>query len=292
MPPSPEQDTPGTAQRTAPSTAPGIAPGERADLVALAHRLADAARAETLPAFRAPALRVEDKAAGAAGFDPVTAADRAAEAAMRALLAEARPDDAVLGEEMTDRPGRTGLTWVLDPIDGTRAYLAGAPTWGTLIALCDATGPLFGIIDQPWTGERWEGGLGRARMTTPRGPVDLRTRPASGPDPLAAALLLSTFPEIGTDAERAAFGRVAARVRLVRYGLDCYAYGLLAAGQVDLVIEAGLHAYDVCAPIAVIAAAGGRVTDWQGGPAHAGGRVLAAANAEVHAAALALLKAG
>lgn len=250
----------------------------------LAERLADAARPATLAYFRAPGLSAETK--NAAGFDPVTAADRAAEDAIRAILAETRPQDAILGEERGARPGSSGLTWVIDPIDGTRAFLAGAPTWGVLIALADAAGPFLGLIDQPHVGERFCGGLGRAQLTGPRGTVPLKARP---PRPLEQAILLSTFPEIGTPAERAAFDRVAARVRLVRYGLDCYGYALIAAGQVDLVIEAGLQPYDIGAPIAVIEAAGGIVTDWQGGPAHHGGRILAAANARIHAQALACL---
>jgi histidinol phosphatase-like enzyme (inositol monophosphatase family) len=252
-------------------------------LWALADRLADAARAAVHPHFRNPALTAESKGAA---FDPVTAADRAVEDALRAILATERPEDAILGEERVATEGTSGLTWVIDPIDGTRAFLAGAPTWGVLIALADAAGPFLGLIDQPHVGERFSGGLGRAHVTGPRGTDTLATRP---PRPLAEAILLTTFPEIGTEAERAAFRRVADRVRLVRYGLDCTGYALVAAGQVDLVIEAGLAPYDVAAPIAVIEAAGGIVTDWRGGPAQGGGQVLAAANPAVHAAAMALL---
>ena len=262
---------------------------ERAALLATAHAMADAARAAVLPYFRHPGLGAENKAGGD-GFDPVTAADHAAEAAMRAVLASRRPEDAILGEEQGASPGRSGLTWVLDPIDGTRAFLSGTPTWGVLIAVADAGGPRLGLIDQPWTGERFVGGLGEARLDSHHGARPLATRP---PRPLEQAILFTTFPEIGTAEERAAFVRVAERVRLTRYGLDCYAYALVAAGQIDLVIEAGLHPYDVAAPIAVIEAAGGIVTDWQGRPAHdaatSGGRILAAANREVHAEALALL---
>jgi fructose-1,6-bisphosphatase/inositol monophosphatase family enzyme len=151
----------------------------------------------------------------------------------------------------------------------------------------DADGPVYGIIDQPYIGERFEGGLGRAQATGPQGRVDLRARAAR---PLAEAILFSTFPEVGTHEEGAAFRRVASQAKLVRYGTDCYAYALIAAGQIDLVIEAGLQAYDVQAPIAVIEAAGGIVTDWTGGRAHEGGRVLAAANPAIHAEALALLR--
>lgn len=256
------------------------------ELVACAHEMADAARAAILPHFRNPALLTEDKGQGR--FDPVTEADRAAETAMRAILARRRPQDAILGEEQGVTSGTSGLTWVLDPIDGTRAFLSGAPTWGVLIALCDAAGPLYGLIDQPHIGERFEGGFGRARLSGPRGSVPLATRATTA---LSDALLFSTFPEVGTPAERQGFEAVRDRVKLTRYGMDCYAYGLIAAGQIDLVIEAGLAAYDICAPIAVIGAAGGIVTDWRGGPVHAGGRALAAANADIHAAALDILKA-
>lgn len=255
---------------------------------AVAHRLADAARAITLPLFRSPRLGTDNKAA--TGFDPVTRADREAEAAMRALLAELRPDDAILGEEMGATPGRSGLTWVLDPVDGTRAFISGAPSWGTLIALMDETGPIYGMIDQPFTGERFEGGRDLAAQLSGRGPRQaLAVRPHAA---LAEATLLTTFPELGSPAEAVAFQRVARQARLVRYGLDCYAYALLAAGHVDLVIEAGLQSYDIAAPIAVITAAGGLVTDWQGGPAHGGGQVLAAASPSLHRAALAALAAG
>ena len=265
-----------------PATArPTLTPEEAGEIAGTAAAMAEAARAETLPRFRAAGLDVANKAAE--GFDPVTEADRAAEAAMRAVLDARRPGDAIHGEELGCRAGETGLTWVIDPIDGTRAFLCGAPTWGTLIAVTDAHGPVYGVIDQPFTGERWVGGLGTAEWR--RGGVErpLATRATAD---LAQARLCSTFPEIGTAAERAAFQRLSARVPLTRYGLDCYAYGLLAAGAVDLVVEAGLGAYDICAPIAVIEAAGGVVTDWQGRPAHGGGQVLAAANRRLHAAAL------
>lgn len=251
-----------------------------------AHALADAARAVILPYFRGTALGTENKDAG--GFDPVTRADRAAETAMRAVLQTRCPDDGIFGEEFGRVAGSSGLTWVLDPIDGTRGFLSGTPTWGVLIALSDADGPLLGVVDQPYIQERFVGGLGRADWTGPHGGGALACRATRT---LSDALLFTTFPEIGTAEEAAAFRRVAERVRLVRYGMDCYAYALLAAGQIDLVIEAGLNAYDIQAPIAVIEAAGGVVTDWQGGPAHEGGRVLAAATPELHAAALAHLRA-
>lgn len=258
-----------------------------AELVATAHALADAARQVTLGYFRSAGLSAETKET--ARFDPVTLADREAEQAMRAVLAQRRPQDAILGEEYGVAAGSSGLTWVLDPIDGTRAFLAGAPTWGVLISVADATGPIYGIIDQPYIGERFEGGFGRAELNGPQGRMGLRARAAR---PLHEAILFSTFPEVGTAAEGAAFRRVAERALLTRYGTDCYGYALVAAGQVDLVIEAGLQPYDVQAPIAVIEAAGGLVTDWQGRPCSQGGQVLAAANHAVHAEAMALLNGG
>ncbi|WP_395543450.1 inositol monophosphatase family protein [Neotabrizicola sp. sgz301269] len=262
-----------------------------AELADVAHELADAARAATLLHFRQAGLDAENKEIER--FDPVTVADRLSERQMRDILARRRPQDGILGEEYGTSPGTSGLCWVLDPIDGTRGYLSGTPTWGVLISVADATGaamrPLYGLIDQPHIGERFEGGFGLARLAGPRGEMPLRTRPARA---LSEAILFTTFPEVGTAEEGAAFRRVVPRARLVRYGMDCYAYALIAAGQIDLVIEAGLQAYDVQAPIAVIEAAGGIVTDWQGRPCPMGGRVLAAANPQIHAEALALLNAG
>ncbi|EAR50887.1 Inositol monophosphatase family protein [Oceanicola granulosus HTCC2516] len=264
----------------------GLSAAEIEAIVATAQACADAARSETLRHFRRAETVAETK--GDQGFDPVTVADRAAESAMRALIEAQRPDDAILGEEFARREGTSGLTWVLDPIDGTRGYISGTPTWGVLVSVADRHGPLYGLIDQPYIGERFEGGFGRASLVGPRGHQSIATRP---PRPLAEATLLTTFPEVGSPAEGRAFRAVAAQARLTRYGLDCYAYALLAAGQIDLVIEAGLHPYDIHAPIAVIQAAGGLVTDWDGGPAHEGGQVIAAANPSIHAEALALLRA-
>lgn len=255
------------------------------EIIATAHALADIARAAVLPYFRSDGLRADNKLSNGA-FDPVTEADRAAERAMRAHLAQLRPQDAILGEEFGPKPGQSGLTWVLDPIDGTRAFLAGAPTWGVLVALSDDSGPVYGLIDQPFIGERYEGGFGRAQVAGPLGLRPLRVR---GNRTLDEAILFTTFPEVGSADEGRAFAEVARGVKFTRYGLDCYAYALLAAGQIDLVIEAGLAAYDIQAPIAVIAAAGGFVTDWNGGPAHQGGRAIAAAGRQQLDAALEIL---
>lgn len=248
-----------------------------------AHAMADAARAAILPLFRTGIVS-DNK--DVAGFDPVTEADRAAEVAMRAVLAELRPQDAILGEEFGAQDGTSGLQWVLDPIDGTRGFISGTPTWGVLISVRDAGGPLYGMIDQPYIGERFEGGFGLAQMVGPQGDRALGTKAT---ETLDQATILTTFPEVGSESERRGFEAVATRCKLTRYGMDCYGYALLAAGQVDLVIEAGLSAYDIQAPIAVVQAAGGIVTDWSGAPAHEGGQVVAAANGEIHAQALEIL---
>ncbi|WP_204115721.1 histidinol-phosphatase [Shimia biformata] len=257
---------------------------EKDDIRDVASELADVAREAILPFFRRTDLVADNKLDG--GFDPVTAADRASEAAMRAILAKRRPDDAIMGEEFDDKPGTTGLTWVLDPIDGTRGFISGTPTWGVLISVMNQDGPIHGVIDQPYIGERFSGGLGVAEVTGPIGTAALRV---SSVKALNQATVFTTFPEVGTTNEGQGFANVARHCKLTRYGMDCYAYALLAAGQIDMVIEAGLHAYDVQAPIAVIEAAGGIVTGWKGEKIHMGGRVLAAATPELHAAALKIL---
>lgn len=267
------------------TTSKDIHPSLQAELVAVAHALADAARRAILPYFRQPAISTDNKG-GSGGFDPVTVADRAAERAMREILAQKRPYDAILGEEEGHTTGTSGLTWVLDPIDGTRAFISGMPTWGVLIAVNAGGAPLFGVIDQPYTGERFVGGFGKADLSRGTAQMPLVTRDCAL---LEHATLFSTFPEVGTPSDRAGFEAVRDRVRLTRYGADCYGYALVALGQVDLVIEAGLNPYDIQGPQAVIEAAGGIVTDWSGGPAEGGGQVIAAGDARVHAAALELL---
>ncbi|WP_171133525.1 MULTISPECIES: histidinol-phosphatase [unclassified Ruegeria] len=251
----------------------------------IAHKMADAARAAILPFFRQPDLAADNKLE--TGFDPVTAADREAEKVMRAILAQHRPDDGILGEEFGASEGTSGRTWVLDPIDGTRGFISGTPTWGVLIALGDGSGPSLGVIDQPYIGERFAGFQGQAVLDGPAGQRRLATRQTRDLD---QAIVFTTFPEVGTPADRDGFRAISQQAKLTRYGMDCYAYALLAAGQVDLVIEAGLNPHDIQAPIALIEAAGGVVTDWQGNPAHLGGRALAAANPQIHAKALEILR--
>ena len=255
-------------------------------LISVAHKAADAARKVTLSYFRGQQLATENKAG--VGFDPVTKADREAEAAICDILQELRPQDAIQGEEHGNQPGTSGLTWVLDPIDGTRGYMSGTPTWGTLISIRDETGPIMGLIDQPHIGERFFGGFGVSELNHNGNVTPLGVHPAAS---LGDAILYTTHPGVGSKVEEVAFHALAKNVRLLRYGMDCYAYALLAAGTIDLVVEAGLFPYDIQAPIAVIQAAGGVITDWDGHPAHEGGRVLAAASAELHASAMKVLQA-
>ncbi len=251
-----------------------------------AHRLAELSGATILPYFR-HALVVKNKAGGA-GYDPVTAADRAAERAIRAAIAKSFPDHGILGEEFATVPGAGRYQWVLDPIDGTRAFIMGSPLWGTLIGLVDGGKPVLGLMDQPFTRERFWAYRGAARMRTPDGRTRrLKTR---GCSKLAEAVLTSTHPDLfNSPKDQAAFGRLKARARMTRYGGDCYGYCLLAAGFVDVVVEAGLKAHDVAALIPIIESAGGRITTWDNKPALHGGRILAAGDARVHEEALALL---
>ena len=258
------------------------------ELGELAGRLADAAGAAILPHFRAT-LAVDNKL-GDNGFDPVTLADRAAEAAIRGLLAATRPQDAIFGEEQGYRPGSSGLTWVIDPIDGTRAFITGMPLWGTLIALHDGLRPVLGVMDQPYIGERFCGS--RLGATLRRGGVSrpLHTRGCGGLS--QAALQCTALDMFKPGAERTAYDALADTVRLRRYSGDCYAYCMLAHGLLDLVVEAELKPYDIQALIPIVEAAGGRISDWRGGDAQLGGQVLAAGDAALHARALEVLAAG
>ncbi|NJO35226.1 MAG: histidinol-phosphatase [Rhodospirillales bacterium] len=251
-----------------------------------AHGLADLAGAVIRPYFRRT-LTVRNKA-GDAGFDPVTAADRAAERVIRAAIAKRYPDHGILGEEFAAVQGAGRYQWLVDPIDGTRAFIMGSPLWGTLIGLVENGKPLLGLMDQPFTGERFWASKGIARMRAPDGRTRrLRTRGCSG---LAEAVLTSTHPDLfASQKELSAFARLKVRARLTRYGGDCYGYCLLAAGFIDVIVEAGLKAYDVAALIPIIEGAGGRITTWDDKPALQGGRILATGDARVHKEALALL---
>jgi myo-inositol-1(or 4)-monophosphatase len=258
---------------------------EIAAVVGFANELADAAGAVILPHFRSQ-LAVENKA-GAAAFDPVTAADRGAEAAMRALIRSRFPSHGILGEEFGAQPG-DDATWVLDPVDGTRGFITGLPTWGTLIGLQVGERPLVGVMDQPFVRDRFVASpLGaELRSIGPDGAVrhvPLRVRPCAS---LNEAVLSTTSPDLFAGAERDAFTTVREQVRLTRYGGDCYAYSLLALGLIDVVVESGLQPYDIVALIPIIERAGGVVTSWDGRSPVRGGRIVAAGDRRVHDAAL------
>lgn len=252
--------------------------------------LADAARRAALAHFRATDLRIENKRASSGDFDPVTVADREVENAIRAILAFERPDDGILGEEQSAVTGTSGRTWVIDPIDGTRAFMAGLPTWGVLIALNDGVKPILGVMDQPFTGERYIGVTGPepiAILKRGGASTDLRTRACYG---LSSAVLCSTAPDAfasGADFER--FSDLSSQVKLTRYGTDCYGYAMVALGQIDMVVESGLNPYDIQAMIPIIEAAGGIVTDWNGGDCQHGGQVIAAGDRRLHEQAVSIL---
>ena len=248
--------------------------------LALAVRLADAAGAEIRPHFRNLAS-IEEKP----DQTPVTVADRAAEAAMRTLIETHFPDHGILGEEFGEVRGDADHVWVLDPIDGTKSFISGVPLFGTLIALTQGKRPILGIIDQPISRERWVGAAGRP--TTLNGAaVRCRACPR-----LAAATLFATTPEMFKGGDAARYTRLSTAVKLTRFGADCYAYGLVAAGFVDLVLEASLKPYDFCAMVPIVEGAGGVATDWRGAALDldADGRILVAGDQRAHGAALSLL---
>jgi myo-inositol-1(or 4)-monophosphatase len=255
------------------------------DFAAFVDRLADASGDAILPFFRT-SLAVEDKSRGGR-FDPVTAADRAAEDAMRTMIRRTFPEHGVIGEEFGSERTDAEYVWVLDPIDGTKSFISGMLAWGTLIGLTRGGEPVYGMMHQPFTRERFTGDGGAAHYRGPTGERALHVRPCGG---LAEALLFTTSPLLMNDDDRGIFERVESKVRLSRYGGDCYAYCMLAAGHIDLVIETELKAHDVLPLIPIITGAGGVITSWDGGPADRGGRVVVAGDRRVHAAALRMLK--
>lgn len=247
--------------------------------ILLIQRMAAAAEIAVAPFFRAN-TQVEQKA----DFSPVTAADRAAESAIRAILERDRPTDGIFGEEYGVHRGTSGRLWVIDPIDGTRGFIAGRPLYGTLIALIEQDKPILGLISAGAAQDRWLGcTVGRPHTSLNGKPV--RVRPCPG---LSAARAASTHPNAFSAAGHASFQRIGRSVADMLFGGDCHNYGLLAAGQLDLVMEEGLKPYDWAALVPVIQGAGGLITDWQGKPLTLAseGRVLAAGDHRVHHEAL------
>ena len=255
----------------------GVPPAEFDAFLALALNLADAAGEAIRPFFRKP-LTVDDKA----DLTPVTAADRAAEQVMRSLIEQHFPNHGIVGEEFGGVREDAEFVWTLDPIDGTKSFISGVPLFGTLIALTRARRPILGIIDQPISRERWVGVAGRP--TTLNGAV-VRCRACPA---LAGATLFATTPDMFKGGDATAFARVSGAVKLTRFGADCYAYGLLAAGFIDLVLEASLKPYDFCAMVPIVEGAGGLATDWRGADLDldSDGRILVAGDRRTHRAAL------
>lgn len=248
---------------------------------------ADVAAAMTLPRFRTN-LAVDNK--WTEGFDPVTEADREAEWAIRELISGRFPDHRLVGEEWDPKETGSRFAWIIDPIDGTRAFITGVPVWGTLIGLAVDGRAVAGLMAQPFTGEVYLSLPGEARYHRGAASQPLRTSTVTE---LAKAKLTATSPDLfrrrGSDLS-APWAAISEAALTVRYGLDCYGYCLLAAGHIDLVVEAGLKDVDIAPLIPIIENAGGVVTTWDGGPAEAGGNCVAAATPELHAAALVVLQ--
>ena len=254
------------------------------DFTAFVDRLAAVAGDTIRPFFRST-LGVENKSVSG-GFDPVTAADRSAEAAMRTLIKATFPAHGIIGEELGAERADAEYVWVLDPIDGTKSFICGMPVWGTLIGLMRNGAPIYGMMHQPFTREHFSGDRSAARYRGPAGDRPLQARSCAALDD---AVLLTTSPLLMREPDRTAFRRVEDAVRLSRYGGDCYAWCMLAAGHADLVIETELKPYDILPLVPIIEGSGGVVTTWENGPPTSGGRVVAAGDRRVHARALELL---
>jgi myo-inositol-1(or 4)-monophosphatase len=254
------------------------------DFSAFIGRLATASGETILPFFRT-SLSIDNKSSSQ-DFDPVTEADRAAEAVMRRLIKFHFPQHGIVGEEFGNERTDADYVWVLDPIDGTKSFIAGFPIWGTLIALLHRGVPVFGMMHQPFIGERFSGDNKTANYLGPSGERRLAVRRCAS---LKDATSFTTSPLLMNESDRAIFGRIERAVKLSRYGGDCYSYCMLAAGHLDLVVETELKPYDIAALIPIVTGAGGVVSNWEGKPAQDGGRIVAAGDARVHDAALKLL---
>lgn len=258
----------------------------RDELATFALELAQAARRETLRLL--PRDRHAQDKAPEGRFDPVTAADRAAEAAIRHLIERRFPDHGIVGEELPDKPARGPFEWSIDPIDGTRSYICGLPSWTTLIALLHQGQPVVGLIDAPCLDETYVSVGGEAMLL--RGGGERSRIAASGCVRLAEARFSTTDPYLFDGAAAAAFDRLRAAVRTVRFGHDGYAYARVADGTLDLVVEGGLMPHDYHALVPVVRGAGGVFGDWHGGTDFAAGQVIAAATPALYDAAVAIIR--
>ncbi len=245
--------------------------------IEIAKQVALVGGAEALKYFRSKDLGVENKSI--AKFDPVSLADIRTEEVMRREIMAKFPQDGITGEEHESLNGTSGINWIIDPIDGTRAFISGAPSWGILVAVNDGTGPFVGVIYHPFTDELFVGSFGNAYYEFKGKREKICTRKCRG---LSEAVLFSTFPEIGTEQEHKRFQIISEKVKQTRYGFDCYAYALLAMGMIDIVMEAGLEAYDIQAPQALIEASGGVVSSWTNKNPQFGGTFLACGSKNIH----------
>lgn len=260
---------------------PQLEPEELQELVTFARETLGAAAVPALEHFR---RRPETEDKGEAGdYDPVTVADRAAEAIVRERIRSAWPEDAIVGEEQGADGRDARRCWTVDPIDGTRGYVSGFVQWGMLLALSVDDVPVLGVVHQPWTGETWTGSALGAHFHRDGATHSIAVRAC--PD-LSEAILASTDPFLFPEPEAHLFHSLRRAVRLGRYGGDCYAYCMLAMGQLDLVVESGLSPWDVRALIPLVEAAGGYITNWRGGDCSGGGQVLASGDERIHATAL------
>ena len=243
--------------------------------------LADAASAAIMPHFRTLS-HVENKEDDS--FDPVTIADKAGETAMRDLIEQHYPGHGILGEEFANKAADAKNVWILDPIDGTRSFIAGVPVWGILIGHKTNDKATIGMMCQPYTNERFSGdGHSAWHQHGQNAKTTIKTRACPS---LNQATLFTTSPDLFNPKERKAYSAVENQVRLARYGIDCYAYCMLASGHADLVIEAGLNSYDIAALIPIVEGAGGRVTTWDGGNPVFGGSIIASGDPALHKIAL------
>ncbi len=261
------------------------------DFVSFVDRLADVSGEAILPFFRS-SIGADDKSKGGV-FDPVTEGDRAGELAMRRLINQTFPTHGIVGEEFGNQNADAEYVWVLDPIDGTKSFISGMPVWGTLIGLTRNQHPCYGMMHQPFTRERFSGDGSSAVW---RGfdhhnrPAERKLRVRACAD-LAQATLMTTHPALLSPGTLEPYRRVEEKVRLSRYGGDCYAYCMLASGHIDIVIESGLKPYDIVALIPIVEGAGGVITNWKGESAASGGAIIASCDRRIHDQALKLLAA-
>ena len=250
---------------------------ELEELYDLAKLVAISGGEKALKYFRKKNVKVKNKEV--CGFDPVTTADFESERIMREIIEKERPNDSIVGEEFENKKGDNNYEWVLDPIDGTRAFIAGIPVWGVLVALNKGKKPIIGVIYQPFSKELYSGKDHFSELKMKNFSAVLKT---SEVFKLKNAIISTTFPEFDNEEERKIFNNIKSRTKFVRYGLDCYAYALLAQGKIDIIMESGLKKYDIQAPHVIVEGAGGIITNWKGDKAYEGGTVLASSNSNLH----------